>query len=113
MSTPLVVRVGPPGSYATVWIQDGAGYVLEGGKWQPLTEAPGLGGWVLSASKVAEVVAEYGSPVAAPEPTLCCVAGCREETMGVSVRRCRTHFREFIDRAWEDQRELETILEGA
>lgn len=59
---PLVVRCGVPGFI--VWVENGHGFILLDGKWQELTEAPGLGGWVLTDADVRGVVSEFGFPEA-------------------------------------------------
>lgn len=65
---PLVVRVGArlsTGSRSVlVWVENGHGFILLDGKWQKLTDAPGLGGQVLTDSDVRDVVSEFGFPEA-------------------------------------------------
>lgn len=61
---PLVVRCGVPGLYCLVWVENGRGFILLDGKWQKLTDAPGLGGQVLTDSDVRDVVSEFGFPEA-------------------------------------------------
>lgn len=56
---PLVVHVG---NGVFVWVQNGRGWLLRDGKWVRLSDAPGLGGWVLSASQIDELVAATGRP---------------------------------------------------
>lgn len=61
---PLVVRCGVPGFRTVVWVENGHGFILLDGKWIPLTDAPGLGGQVLTDSDVRDVVSEFGFPEA-------------------------------------------------
>ena len=61
---PLVVRCGIPGFRTVVWVENGRGFILLDGKWQKLTDAPGLGGQVLTDSDVRDVVSEFGFPEA-------------------------------------------------
>jgi len=58
---PLVVAIGR-GAYA--WIENGLGFLLHSGsrQWVPLVDAEGLGGVVLRADEVTELVAEFGRP---------------------------------------------------
>lgn len=59
---PLVVDLGR-GAYA--WVENGFGFLLHAGsrQWVPLVDAYGLGGVVLHADKVAELVAAFGRPL--------------------------------------------------
>lgn len=59
---PLVVDLGR-GYFA--WIEKGHGFTLSAasGQWQPMVDAEGLGGHVLTASQVVALVAAYGRPV--------------------------------------------------
>lgn len=60
---PLVVRVGT--QFKTiVWIEGGRGWILIEGIWRELTDAPGLGGQVLTDADVRDVVSEFGFPEA-------------------------------------------------
>ena len=64
---PLVVRCGVPGFRALVWIEGGRGWILSAvtnDAWVPLTDAPGLGGEVLSDGAVRDVVKAHGFPEA-------------------------------------------------
>lgn len=59
---PLVVDLGR-GRFA--WIEHGHGFTLDtnaGGTWQPIVDAHGIGGSVLQAPAVAELVLEHGRP---------------------------------------------------
>lgn len=62
---PLVVDVGE----ATLWVQDGKGWLLGGGGWRPIDAedgVPGLGGRVLHGHEVAVLVSFYGTPEVTP-----------------------------------------------
>lgn len=102
MSAPLVVLVGSPGFWRRVWVQDGHGFIHLDGRWQPLTEAPGLGGRVLVAAEVAEVVREVGAPDVRKGVTICCEPDCDSP---IDKRhadyRCRPHFEAFLKAARE------------
>lgn len=57
---PLVVELRE-GAHA--WIEDGMGWLcLPGGKWQPIVDAEGIGGRVLSAQEVWVLTMEIGRP---------------------------------------------------
>lgn len=66
----LVVVVGG-GTY--VWIENGIGWTLVGGDWLPLTEAPGIGGWVVRPEELQEIVGRYGRPLEKPPTTTLCI----------------------------------------
>lgn len=63
---PLVVDLSPWKSKdkSWAWIRNGTGHVLaeSDGRWWPISEAPGIGGRVLSETDVAELVARFGTP---------------------------------------------------
>lgn len=57
--------VAAPGRGWYAWVQDGRGFTLDtrgAAQWQPMTDAPGLGGHVLTASQVVALVAAHGRP---------------------------------------------------
>lgn len=62
---PLVVDVG---GGVVVWVESGVGYQLRPGEsWRPLdASVPGLGGDVLSAEQVAQLVWRAGRPEVSP-----------------------------------------------
>lgn len=67
MTPPLVVAIRTSSLRdALVWIQGGRGWLLDalGAGWVPLTDAPGLGGRVLTRAEVDAVMERHGLPTA-------------------------------------------------
>ena len=69
MSAPIYIRPRPPlvvgiGRDCYAWVEGGRGFTLHvaSGRWQPMTDAIGLGGWVLHAADVVGLVARFGRP---------------------------------------------------
>jgi len=65
MTAPLVVAVRVSSLRdVLVWIHDGRGWLQDPltAQWVPLTEAPGLGGRVLTRREVDDVVTKHGLP---------------------------------------------------
>lgn len=70
MTRPLVVAVRASSLRdVLVWVQDGCGWLQDPltETWVPLSEAPGLGGRVLTRAEVDDVITKHGLPTARGE----------------------------------------------
>ena len=56
---PLVARIG---ASTWLWVEDGVGWVTSGAGWVPVTDWAPVGGHVLRASEVLELVGRVGRP---------------------------------------------------
>lgn len=66
MTRPLVVEIESKAPKMWAVVKNGAGHVIseKDGTWWPMSEAPGLGGRVLTRSEEAALFARFGTPEA-------------------------------------------------